>query len=697
LGNISGTSYLLITNNGGSSWTWVGIGEAPGGEGPESSTPSIDYFGERHEFDDEVLYSPVATTVGRGSYSSFAKLSINRFVVVYTETDQPSSFTMGKNVRCAHLYMPDTTTLTVLDDVELKAGVQVGALSVVAAGATTFVAAYSFWNAATPPEYFVYDLAVVPCNISAGTFIVAGTEQMIVEYSGSYGSSVKYFDMAAMPNDELVIAYTIGYTSSPCYAGSPPYWYPLYMCNTFVCAGYVLGGSLVMGTPVDIGETPYISRGLIIQSVKENVFIGAYLRKPFDVTYTQYDITLFCGHTVTNIVTIDDVYNYDLPPDDEPEGTEDVWDFGLAAFESGKFVIGLYLFLGGFSFTTRIKLVPGNLGGFFNSITITEPPSPRYEIGAWFGGNSSHGMIMEAFNTNYGALCFSKEFSDRTAKVGMLFFDEDGTIYTESVAFQGEAGISGLYRPNLLVLDSDRLIVAYQNLVDSPVRSRSIYIHRVNTDSGSVGGGAAFGIGVSSDRYAASRVWVTWTDGASLKLSEYDTSGNFIVAYNLGAATFTQVLNRERYAFPLSSSTEPYTCYVFGKMQSVSGLGPANVTKLNSTEWSLIETSWSEVCGSLFVEPDGTISAIRVATVAKLYRGDSTYGLSLVGSLPIYDVAAKAMKVGFYVGDIYIGSYDAGAIMVIRSIPPYASWADITSNHQNISPINALELKQEYL
>ena len=640
LGNIGGVGYILATDDAGVSWSWVSLGVTG------STTPSVDEFGSGYLVEANQSISGWGVT----NLSTCINLTTDYYLIVHSSW-AGSSWGIG-DVNLTYIYMPSTSSMTVLDTVTVKSGVASRGLALAKIDSDEYVVLYSYTPTTSFPSA---DLAATPGTLGPGDTLVLGSEVAIATGSGSYG--VTSVDMAAMPNNKVAFIYHNGGTSPT--------------KNVYVRAGTVTGGSLTVGAELYIGHLAALNSTPTVQVADTDQFVACAYN-----SITENAIICTCelsGNTVSIIDTLVHAC---------PAGTDHAT---ISVATNRKFVFGVCTDASG---SDKITLYPGTIDALFQNIAIGSAPSSALDASDYF-------FALEQFDSDYGAIVYGVTGAGgHILRAG--FYDNDAVIYSTTFSNQPDTGTAYWGSVGVAVTSSG-LLIANENRTYPSAMSADLYVHLVDVVGGGGGGAGGLGIGLAADRLTGAYVWVTVYNGYGMYLQEYNFAGALTNTYGLGSATSGQVLARTRYAYPFAA-WDGSKCFVFGKMTDVGGVGPAHIAVLDSGSWTVVENSWgADICGSFVAEVDGTLSAVRVATVAKLYRGDELTGMSLVSSLPIYDVAAKAMAVGYYVGDIYIGSYDAGAIMVIRSIPPFASWADITSNHQNTDPINAVVLVQAFL
>lgn len=213
-----------------------------------------------------------------------------------------------------------------------------------------------------------------------------------------------------------------------------------------------------------------------------------------------------------------------------------------------------------------------------------------------------------------------------------------------------------------------------------------------------VGTGDCLGAGLSIAKGLGDGVWVTIGDNTNLELLAVALPSLAIVArYELGAATWAQMLANTYIAYPFSLFGDDNEVYIAGRMNAPQGLAnPEHVigTADGGASFASIENTWgTDWCGCMYVTPGGLIIAIRNdGSSSKLYTGDAL-GLTLMStSIIAAGVSWKAIALDFIDATIILGNDTGGTFMVVATVPPYLDWYDLTSDHPIGAGINALEL-----
>ncbi len=206
------------------------------------------------------------------------------------------------------------------------------------------------------------------------------------------------------------------------------------------------------------------------------------------------------------------------------------------------------------------------------------------------------------------------------------------------------------------------------------------------------------GFGVSIGKGAGDRVYLTaWdeTFGGNFRLFDYDLPAlTKFAEYSLGRGLSTGEVS------PFAGFGDDDWIVVYGELVDPYSLGtPTKI--IESTDGGvtallvLLAANWNGGrCDALWMEPDGTIYAIRdVDLESELYVGPVADFLSFMTRLGFPgSVNPHAIKVDPFDLSVYLGAEEGQSVMVIKSFPPYFTWTDMTFDHDTTSAINSLEL-----
>lgn len=194
-------------------------------------------------------------------------------------------------------------------------------------------------------------------------------------------------------------------------------------------------------------------------------------------------------------------------------------------------------------------------------------------------------------------------------------------------------------------------------------------------------------LGVSIGRYGGGTVaWVTTWASGTLYLEEWGlTTLTRSNQYSLGACTEAELDAGTYAAWPFAFNDS--FCYVFGRLPEPDGLsGVHHVVYHDGTDFTAMENGWgSDICGALFAEADGTVTAIRnrSGNPAQLYRGDDS-GLVLKCTLS-FDAGVNPHAIDFdaFSGRVFLGADNGVSPIVITLAPPYSTGdiSDLTGDH----------------
>lgn len=210
-------------------------------------------------------------------------------------------------------------------------------------------------------------------------------------------------------------------------------------------------------------------------------------------------------------------------------------------------------------------------------------------------------------------------------------------------------------------------------------------------------GTEAKGLGLSVGRGLGQLCYVTFWDGAQLSLKSYLLpAGTDDGTVLLGAASESEVDNGERIVYPLAGWHDDERFYLFGRFTGPGGLGFPIALAYSpdyGNTWQAIEDGFgANHIGSLKETPDGKLFAIRnLASQSKLYTG--TDSLVVKSTLPFNArVNLRAMTLDWLDNTVVACSASGLSVMVALSVPPYAIWTDITTNHGTASGVKSVEV-----
>jgi hypothetical protein len=238
--------------------------------------------------------------------------------------------------------------------------------------------------------------------------------------------------------------------------------------------------------------------------------------------------------------------------------------------------------------------------------------------------------------------------------------------------------------------------------------SSSYFIHMENLNQEAylrdvyfscLAGGEALGLGLGIGRSSGNKVWVTIGNGTTLELLEVALPGLTISQrISLGSASISEVVGRDYLAYPYIPFGYDDAVYVFGRMNDPQSLGnPAHVIRTinGGTSFTLIENGWGfDYCGAYRIGLDGVSFAIRnQANKATLYKDNADSNLLVKVTLPFdAPVSPHGMYINLVLNDLYIGSWQADSVMVVKLGSPYLTWTDLTFNHDSTEGIESVLL-----
>jgi hypothetical protein len=207
------------------------------------------------------------------------------------------------------------------------------------------------------------------------------------------------------------------------------------------------------------------------------------------------------------------------------------------------------------------------------------------------------------------------------------------------------------------------------------------------------------GLGLSIGKSAGNRAWVTSYEGDDdelLLLDYHLPSLGQLQSISMGAATLSEVNAKTYICYPFVPFGFDDAVYVYGRMNDPDGLGnPSHIIRTvnGGSSFTLIEGGWTfDHCGALVIDIGGTMFAIRNQSAkATLYRDNADNNLLLRLTLPFdAPVAPHGMLVDFVTQDVYPTSWFADSVMVVKVSPPHLTYTDLTFNHDNTDGIESI-------
>jgi hypothetical protein len=249
--------------------------------------------------------------------------------------------------------------------------------------------------------------------------------------------------------------------------------------------------------------------------------------------------------------------------------------------------------------------------------------------------------------------------------------------------------------PSALALHgATKVVTLYQNIAVHPSGDYNIKAQVIHIEEDGL---ANRGLGLSLSKGAVEKAWLTLNDDNNLVLVAYDLPDlTLIAAERLGAASWSETEDRSYLCYPFVPFGYDDAVYVFGRMNAPRGFGnPTHIIRTldGGSVFEAIEDGWLfDHCGALVVDISGTMFAIRnQAAKATLYRDNIDNNLVLKVTLP-FDaaVAPHGMLVDFVSQDVYPASWGADPVMVVKIAPPHLTYTDLTFNHDNTDGIESI-------
>lgn len=183
---------------------------------------------------------------------------------------------------------------------------------------------------------------------------------------------------------------------------------------------------------------------------------------------------------------------------------------------------------------------------------------------------------------------------------------------------------------------------------------------------------------------------------SELVLELYDIPSLALIdSIGLGASSPADIVSFNLIAYPFCPMWgTDFDCYIYGRMDSPAGFSGIHHiinTIDGAVSFTANETSWgANHCGALVDDPYGSsYLAIRnIPNQSRLYQGTTMKSTLTFPS----QVNSQAMAVDFWDGTVYVAAKTPNAIMILKSSPPYVTWANITYNHGTVDGVKSLKL-----
>lgn len=207
-------------------------------------------------------------------------------------------------------------------------------------------------------------------------------------------------------------------------------------------------------------------------------------------------------------------------------------------------------------------------------------------------------------------------------------------------------------------------------------------------------------LGASIGKGVGGSVWITAHDEGNLELALFEyllPVPTWLQKVSLGDASIAEVDALTYIAFPYAVWGDDSWVVVFGRLNNPDGLGtPQHIIETvdHAANFTSLEARWgTDQCGAVVVEADGLVTAIRNrGTSSKLYRGLlPPFDLMSTLTFPA-GVNTQALDVDVFSGAVYACANIGNSVMVLKSLPPYLDWENMTYDHGTSDGINAILL-----
>lgn len=200
------------------------------------------------------------------------------------------------------------------------------------------------------------------------------------------------------------------------------------------------------------------------------------------------------------------------------------------------------------------------------------------------------------------------------------------------------------------------------------------------------------GLGMSLGKATGEGMYVTgWNQGSGeLEVQAFSVPALELVAtYTFGVATEGEIDAKTYIMYPYCPFGSDYLVYLYGRMPD--GNNHILYSDDGAASVSVVEGSWgTDHCGALIEDFENVYAIRNVSGGAKLYVG-SNDGVNLKSTLPIAaQVNPRAIEWDWYNGLLYVGAGSSGAVLVVRTSPPYMEWENITFDHPTGNGLNSL-------
>lgn len=629
-------SWLLMTTDDGTTWTWKSVTSPGGGELGGTCSDETPSYGTEVEFEgDPYTYfdQGISSYPYEVGYKVVARVTDTKFVIVWIYDDNGSPEVQRIMAVCGTV---SGTTISLGTEVTVyTAGVASSGLSRVrAVGIHSEAVLVTFTDDA---DGINGTSKILVLNVS-GTTLTPTTIQ-------TFGVADNYAHNISRASDDTAILV---------------YNDPVSQTGVFSWVGVPTSGAPTVGTPttfINDGSEPL---SMDVCALSETSFVAIWTKSPL----TAYELKAICyngsaGTAVSVTTTVSSVID----------------GLRIEALTATKVAISWLDTTGNGPSKIIISTVSGN--------TLSLGSAQTFDSGAG-GTNRSNSMTV----LDSSCVVLTLVVGDR----GYTYIASvSGTVCTFSAANEDPPTAVAGKRPDsysTVALSGTLVVTAYvERFTDG--QGGQVFAMQIGTPAS----GDAYALGMSISKGDGSQVYVTYQDeiATQLVLVSFSVPGLVeIVRTPLAAATVAEITALTYSAKPRAMWFDNDKVLIYGRML-YSSTEHVLYSDDGGSTFSIVEDDWgSDYCGALDVNKLGKIHAIRNISGGggKLY----------VGLGPIYPKATLPyhVRAGALVCTI-TGTYlvagartVASGDMISYGYPPYSSWLDITEDYPTDGSVTGL-------